>query len=609
MYVVPNHLLEQFAREFMQLYPNAKLLVATKEDLTRERRKHLTAKIASSEWDGIIVTHSSFERIGMSRDYQEKFLLGQIAEYDQLLREHAAAKAANRNLIKTIEKQKAARAERLKDLLAEDKKDDGLVFDELGVDHLFIDEAQYYKNLETPTKMERVAGIQTGGSERAFDVYMKARYLHEQHPGHGVTFATGTPISNTMVETFTLQRFLDPEGLRSRGLGHFDAWAATFGEVIEAMEISPDGASLRPRSRFARFTNLPELQQMFRAFADVQTAEMLDLPQPRLESGKPIVVACPMSEEQHALQQELVKRYERLRSQKVDPRVDNALNITTDGRKLATDARMLSPTARDFPESKVNRLVENVAATWKKSAATRGTQMIFADMGVNPTKWGYSPYDDIIRKLVAHGVPRDQIAAIGDAESDAKKQALFEKVRQGSVRVLIGSTQKMGTGTNVQKRLVALHHLDAPWKPAEVEQRDGRILRQGNENEEVTIYRYVTTGSFDAYMWQALETKAKFIAQVMTGDNAARRAEDVGGQELSYAEVKAIASGNPAVLTLALADAELQRLTLLKKNHLDEQYVARRSVRDLPGRIASLTERLANLTTDQATAAVHAADQ
>jgi N12 class adenine-specific DNA methylase len=608
MYVVPNHLLEQFAREFMQLYPNARLLVAAREDLTRDRRKFLTAKIASGDWDGIIVTHSSFERIGMSRDYQEKFLLEQIAEYDQLLREHAGAKGNNRNLIKTIEKQKAARAERLKDLLAGDKKDDGLVFDELGVDHIFIDEAHYFKNLETPTKMERVAGIQTGGSERAFDVYMKARYLGEQHPGHGVTFATGTPISNTMVEMYTMQRFLDPQGLSDRGLEHFDAWAATFGEVIDTMEISPDGASLRPRSRFARFTNLPELQQMFRAFSDVQTAEMLDLPRPRLETGKPIIVACPMSGEQRELQDKLVERYERLRSQKVDPRVDNALNITTDGRKLATDARMLSATAGDFAESKVNRLVENVAAIWHKSAETRGTQMVFADIGVNPTPWGYSPYDDIIKKLIARGIPAEQIAAIGEADSDAKKQALFEKVRQGTVRVLIGSTQKMGTGTNVQKRLAALHHLDAPWKPAEVEQREGRILRQGNQNERVAIYRYVTEGSFDAYMWQALETKARFINQVITGDNALRRADDIGSQELSYAEVKAIASGNPAVLTLAEADAELQRLTLLKKNHLDEQYVARRSVRDLPGTIASLSQRLSNLTADQATATAHAGD-
>ena len=607
MYVVPNHMLEQFAREFMQLYPNAKLLVATKEDLARDRRKLLTAKIASGEWDGIIVTHSSFERIGMSKEYQERFLREQIKDYDQLLRDHTGG-STPRNIIKTIEKQKARREERLKELAAEDKKDDGLVFDELGVDHVFIDEAHYFKNLETPTKMERVAGIQTGGSERAFDLYMKARYLGEQHPGHGVTFATGTPISNTMVELYTMQRFLDPEGLQARGIEHFDGWAATFGEVVDTMEISPDGASLRPRSRFAKFINLPELQQMFRAFADVQTAEMLDLPRPKLEGGKPMVVACPMSDEQAALQQELVARYERLRSQKVDPREDNALAITTDGRKLALDARLLSSTAEDFPGSKINALVGNVAATWRKSAVSRGTQMIFCDMGVNPTPWGYCVYDDVIAKLVASGIPKSEIAAVGDADSDAKKQSLFERVRNGSVRVLIGSTQKMGTGTNVQKRLVALHHLDAPWKPAEVEQREGRILRQGNSNEEVAIYRYVTEGSFDAYMWQALETKARFIGQVMTGDNAARRAEDIGGQELSYAEVKAIASGNPAVLTLAEADAELQRLAILKKNHADEQYLARRALRDLPETIARLTKRLENLSADLATAAAHERD-
>ena len=611
MYVVPNHLLEQFAREFMQLYPNARLLVAAKEDLTRDRRKMLTAKIASGEWDGIIVTHSSFERIGMSRDYQERFLRDQIAEYDQLLKDSAGAEQSRpqRNLIKNIEKQKAKREERLKDLLAEDKKDEGLVFDELGVDHLFIDEAHYFKNLETPTKMERVAGIQTGGSERAFDLYMKARYLDERHAGHGLTFATGTPISNTMVEMYTMQRFLDLKGLLDRGIEHFDAWAATFGEVVDMMEISPDGATLKPRSRFARFTNLPELQQMFRAFADVQTAEMLDLPRPRLETGKPIVVACPMSEEQHAIQQELVRRYDRLRTQKVDPRLDNALNITTDGRKLALDARMLSDIAPDFPESKINAAVENVVSIWQRTASNRGTQMIFCDMGVNPTGWGYSPYDEITDKLVRRGIPREQIAAIGDADSDAKKQALFDKVRSGSIRVLIGSTQKMGTGTNVQKRLVALHHLDAPWKPAEVEQREGRILRQGNENQEVAVYRYVTEGSFDAYMWQALETKARFISQVMTGDNTLRKAEDIGGQELSYAEVKAIASGNPAVLTLAEADAELQRLSILKRNHADEQFIARRSVRTLPTTIAGLSERLEGLTSDLATVSAHATDR
>lgn len=604
MFVVPNHLLEQFAREFMQLYPNAKLLIAAKEDLTKDKRKFLTAKIACNNWDGIIVTHSSFERIGMSNEYQATFLRQQIKQYEELLKEHASQSESNRNIRKNLEKQKVAREERLHELLAKDKKDDGLVFDELGVDHVFIDEAHYFKNLETPTKMERVAGLQTSGSERAFDIFMKARYLGEQHPGHGVTFATGTPISNTMVEMYTMQRFLDPEGLASRGIEHFDAWAATFGEVVESMEITPDGSGLRPRSRFARFTNLPELQQLFRAFTDVQTPQMLNLPCPALMDGKPIIIASPMSPNQQELQDELVKRYEKIRSQKIDPRVDNALAITTDGRKLATDARMLSAHAPDFPESKINKLVDQVVNVWHQSAATKGTQLIFSDMGINPTPWGFSTYQDIVSKLVERGIPKEQIATMGDADNDAKKQVLFEKVRNGNVRVLLGSTQKMGTGTNVQKRLVALHHLDAPWKPAEVEQRDGRILRQGNENKEVAIYRYVTSGSFDAYMWQALETKAKFIGQVITGSNSSRKLEDIGDQELSFAEVKAIASGNPAVLTLAQADAELHRLNMLRKSHHDEQYLARTRVRDLPDKIAMLKTRYEKLQEDTVTVEV-----
>ena len=602
-------MLEQFAREFQQLYPNAKLLVATKEDLARERRKVLTAKIASSEWDGIIVTHSSFERIGMSRDYQAKFLREQIAEYDELLVDSAKnSNRAQRNIIKTIEKQKAKREERLKELLAEDKKDDGLVFDELGVDYLFIDEAHYFKNLECPTKMERVAGIQTGGSERAFDLYMKVRYLGELHEGHGVTFATGTPISNTMVEMYTMSRYLDPKGLKDRGIEHFDGWAACFGEIVDTMEIAPDGSSLRPRSRFAKFVNIPEVQQMFRAFADVQTAAMLDLPRPHLSGDKPAVVPCPMSEDQHSIQERLVARYERIRSQKVDPREDNALAITTDGRKLALDARLVSGEVPEWDQSKTNALVERIMDTWRQTEEIRGTQLIFCDLGVNPTPWGYSVYEELIAKLVAGGIPRWQIATVGDADSDAKKQSLFERVRQGTVRVLIGSTQKMGTGANVQRRLCALHHLDAPWKPAEVEQREGRILRQGNENKEVSIFRYVTEGSFDAYMWQALETKARFIGQVMTGESGVRQAEDIGGQELSYAEVKAIASGNPAVLTLAEADAELQRLFTLRKHHGDEQFLARRNVRELPEAISRLKARLAAFAADLETTRTHERD-
>jgi len=471
-----------------------------------------------------------------------------------------------------------------------------------------IDESQYFKNLETPTKMDRVAGMQTGGSARAFDLSMKCRSLDRQHPGHGVTFATGTPISNTMVELYTIQRYLDARGLADRGIEHFDAWAATFGEVVDAMELSPDDRTLRPRSRFARFHNLPELQQMFRAFADVKTADMLPLPKPNLKGDKPCVIACPMSEEQRVLQDSLVQRYEAIRAGQVKPWEDNALAVTTDGRKLALEARLLSHTAHDFPGSKINALVDNVLDIWRRAAPVRGTQLMFSDMGVHPTHWGYSVYQDVTDKLVKAGIPREQIAAIGDADTDAKKQVLFDKVRSGQVRILQGSTQKMGTGTNVQQRLVALHHLDAPWKPAEVEQRDGRILRQGNGNPEVEMYRYVTAGSFDAYMWQTLETKAKFINQVMTGDLTVRQAEDIGGQELSYAEVKAIASGNPAVLTLAEADAEIKRLQVLKKHHADEQYLARKRLRELPTDIARLETRRDALAADLVTIRAHALD-
>jgi hypothetical protein len=600
---VPNHLLEQFAREFQQWYPNAKLLVAGKEDFTKERRKYLTAKIASGDWDAIIVTHSSFERIGMSKEYQEQFLNEQIAEYNQLLLDNASkgSARAHRNIIKTLEKQKAAREEKLKDLLAKDKKDDGLTFDELGIDQLFIDEFQAYKRLEAPTKMDRVAGIPTGGSERAFDLYMKARYLDQQHAGHGLVGATGTPITNTLTEMYTLQRYFDPAGLKARGIDHLDGWAATFGEVEDTMEISPDGKTLKPRSRFGKFVNLPELQMMFRGFADVQTAEMLNLPRPKLETGKPIIISCSMSDEQTQLQQGLVKRYERIRSSKVDPREDNALKITTDGRKLALDARLLSTTALTPPQSKLDLMIDIIADRWQRTSGNNGTQLVFCDMGVNPTPWGFCLYDEIVRNLVGRGIPRHQIAVIGDADSDAKKRALFDQVRSGQVRVLIGSTQKMGTGTNVQKKLGALHELDAPWRPDEVEQREGRILRQGNENPEVAIYRYVTEGSFDAFMWQCLQTKAKFINQVMRGDSVGRQAEDIGGQELDYATVKSIASGNPAFMTLAEADTEIKRLSILQRSHASEQFLAGRAKKELPGTIDRLTQRLAGLTADMAT--------
>lgn len=605
LFCIPNHLLEQFARECQQLYPNARLLLATREDFGRDQRKLLTARIAASTWDGILTTHSSFERIGMSVDFQSRFLQQKIAAYEALLVGYAQPPAgearAMRNIIKSLEKHKARYEAKLEAMAAAEKKDDGLVFDELGIDYLFVDESTYGKNLETPSKMTNIAGIQSQGSQRALDLAMKIAYLEEQHPGHGVTFATGTPITNTMVELYTLQQFLDPATLKAAGIAHFDAWAASFGEVVELMEISPDGKTLRPRSRFAKFTNVPELIQMFRGFADVQTAAQLQLPVPALAGGKAEIIACPMSPTQQRLQEGLVRRYERVRNGQVRAFEDNALAITTDGRKLALDAQMLSAEAGDFPGSKLNALVQQVWEIWAQTTPQRATQLIFADLGVHPTAWGFGLYATVTEKLHQAGVPLAEIAAIGEADTDAKKHRLFEQVRHGQVRILLGSTAKMGLGTNVQQRLLALHHLDAPWKPSEVEQREGRILRQGNMHPQVSIYRYVTEGSFDAFMWQALETKARFIAQILTGTLTTRQAEDLSSAELTYAEVKAIASGNPAMVTLAETEAELRRLALLHQHFQETQYVIRLGTLHLPDDIAAGQHRLAALEADWAT--------
>ena len=597
LYVVPNHMLEQFAREFLVLYPDADLLVATKQDLTKQRRQLLKARMATGEWDGIVMTHSSFEKIAMSPGFQARFLDRQVAEYEELLL-GVEDRSLKRNITKRVEKLKAARKEKVKEMAASGRKDGGLCFDELGIDQVFIDEAHMFKNLETPTKMDRVAGIQTGGSQRAFDLLMKARYLHSRTPGRGLTFATGTPVSNSLGEMYTMMRYLMPDLLAERGIEHFDAWAAAFGEVINSLEISPDGQSLRVNSRFAKFKNLPELLSLFRLSADVQTGSMLKLPVPELAGGKPQIVASPMSDSQDTIQRTLVARYERVRAGGVDPREDNALKIITDGRKLALDARLVDPEAEDNPGSKINQLVGKVYDIWERTRAQRSTQMIFSDLGVSPTGWGFCVYDDIMDKLEARGIPRAEIAAIGDAGTDVKKEALFSTVRSGRVRILLGSTSKMGTGTNVQERLYALHHVDPPWRPADIEQREGRILRQGNGNREVEIYRYVTEGSFDAFMWQTLETKAKFIAQAMAGDAGCRRADDIGGAELSFAEVKAIATGNPAMLVMAEMDLDVRQLTLLRKAHLRDQAKIAAELERLPQQIGRHGGRIALLEKD-----------
>lgn len=597
LFVVPNHMLEQFSREFLVLYPDANILVATKRDLAKDRRQLFKARVATGNWDGIVMTHSSFEKIGMSPEFQARFLGAQIDEYEELLT-GIENRSLSRNITKRVEKLKAARAEKVKEMANRDAKDGGLFFDELGVDQVFVDEAHMFKNLETPTKMDRVAGIQTGGSKRAFDLLMKARYLQSRTPGRGLTFATGTPVSNSLGEMYTMMRYLMPDLLRERGIEHFDAWAAAFGEVINALEISPDGQSLRVNCRFAKFKNLPELLTLFRLSADVQTGTMLKLPTPSLVGGKAEIVAAPMSEAQSWIQDGLVARYERVKAGGVDPAVDNALKIITDGRKLALDARLVDPAAEDDPESKINQLVDKVFEIWERTSRQRSTQMIFSDLGVSETDWGFCVYDDIMNKLEERGTPREEIANIGDANTDQKKEALFARVRGGQVRILLGSTAKMGTGTNVQAKLYALHHVDPPWRPADIEQREGRILRQGNTNREVEIYRYVTEGSFDAFMWQTLETKAKFISQAMAGDAGTRRADDIGGAELSFAEVKAIATGNPAMLVLAEMELGLRQLTLLRKAHYRDQAKIAAQVKILPEEIEFRTARIEELEKD-----------
>ena len=595
IFTVPNHMLGQFSTELLTLYPGANILVAGKEDFESQNRKKLFSRIATGNWDAVIVTHSGFERIPLARETQERFFQEQLHELEMIKRQHADS--SNRRLVKEIERAKKRLEARLQALTAEHKKDNTLTFEELGVDRLFVDEAHYFKNLFYVTKMTRIAGLPQTASERAFDMYLKVRHVQSLNGGGGVVFATGTPIANSMAEMFTMQRYLQADQLKKHNLHHFDSWAATFGEPVTAMELSPDGAGYRLNTRFARFINVPELMQMFRQSADVQTAAMLNLPRPQLDGEKPAIRNAPATPELKAFVQELAERADRLKSGRVDPREDNMLKITSEGRKAALDLRLMEPTTPDEPQGKVNLAVENIHRIWQVTAAERCAQLVFCDLST-PKDKGFSAYRDMADKLERLGVPTREIAFIQDYDSDASKLALFRDVRAGKVRVLFGSTQKMGSGTNVQERLIALHHLDAPWRPADVEQREGRILRQGNKNAVVSVFRYVTEGSFDAYMWQTLETKAKFIAQVMSGDMTIRRLEDLDSAALTYAEVKAIASGNPLVIEKAQVDAELIRLTRLRSAHAEEQYRIRTNLRRSHEDAETFTTRLANLRQD-----------
>ena len=599
LFAVPNHMLGQFSSELLTLYPGANILVATKEDFEKERRQTLMNRIATGNWDAVIVTHSGFEKIPVSRETQEEFINAELRELGLAVEQQR--KQGDSRIVKQLERAKKKLESKLKELAANEKKDDSLTFEELGVDRLFVDEAHYFKNLFYVSKMTRIAGLPATASQRAFDMFLKVLHVQRMNSGAGVVFATGTPIANSVAEMFTMQRYLQMTALKALKVDHFDSWAATFGEPVSAMELAPDGSGYRLNTRFARFINVPELMQQFRQVADIQTQKMLKLPVPELRTGKPIVVNAPCSKELKEIVESLVERAEALRSGRIDPREDNMLLVTTDGRKAALDLRLHDPQMPDHPDSKVNRAVAEVERIWRETADNRLAQLVFCDLSVPTGGRGFSVYEDMRDKLLARGVPAEEMEFIQDHDSDAAKLMLFRDVRAGRVRILFGSTQKMGTGANVQERLVALHHLDAPWRPADVEQREGRILRQGNTNDEVQIYRYVTEESFDAYMWQTLETKARFIAQVMTGESDLRRIEDIDGAALTYAEVKAIASGNPMVIEKASIDAEVARLSRLRTQHLETQFRLRTQVRHLNEEMPRLEKRLEEVRQDIAT--------
>lgn len=581
LFVVPNHMLGQFSSELLTLYPAANILAAGKADFESAKRRELMSRIATNNWDAVIVTHSGFERLAMSARAQRRFIEDQLVELEACIREQKGRDAGTR-IVKQLEASKKRLEARLKSMAAVHRKDDTLTFEELGVDRLFVDEAHAYKNLFYVTKMTRVAGLPQSASERAFDMFLKVQHIQRLNGGGGVVFATGTPVTNTMAEMFTLQRFLQMDVLTQRRLRHFDSWAATFGESVTALELAPDGAGYRVNTRFARFVNVPELMHLFRQVADIQTADMLKLPVPSIEGGKPRIVRAPATPQLKALVASLAVRAEKLKTNHVPPWEDNMLKITGEGRKAALDVRLVLGDMPDNGAFKVNQAAREVFSIWERTRDQRLTQLVFCDLSTPKAEGqGFSVYDDLKAKLIRQGVPAAEIAFIQDYDSDASKLTVFKDVRAGKVRILMGSTQKMGAGTNVQAKLVALHHLDAPWRPADIEQREGRILRQGNSNPTVHIVRYVTEGSFDAYMWQTLETKAKFIAQIMTGECSARRIEDLDSPALTYAEVKAIASGNPLVIEKAKVDAEVMRLGRLRGQHGEDQYHTRRRIRML----------------------------
>jgi len=544
LFVVPNHLTEQWASEFLQLYPSANILVSTRKDFETRNRKKFCSRIATGDYDAVIIGHSQFEKIPVSVERQRAILEDQLEEIVGGISEAKRANA-ERFTIKQMEKTRRSLKLKLDKLNSQSRKDDVVTFEELGVDRLFVDETHGFKNLFLYTKMRNVAGLSQTEAQKSSDLFMKCRYMDELTGNRGIVFATGTPISNSMTEMYTMQRYLEYDLLKSQGLQHFDCWASTFGETITAIELAPEGTGYRAKTRFARFYNLPELIAMFKQVADVQTADMLKLPIPEAEYHNEVIKPSKFQKDMAA---SFSERAEKVRNGMVDATVDNMLKITNDGRKLALDQRLTDELLPDDPESKVNLCLDNIHRIWEESKEQRSTQMVFCDLSTPHGDGAFNVYDDLKTKLVAFGVPAEEIAFIHDAKTEAQKAALFSNVRNGNVRILLGSTAKMGAGTNVQKRLIAEHHLDIPWRPSDIEQREGRILRQGNENSRVQIYRYVTENTFDSYMWQTIENKQRFISQIMTSKSPVRSCEDVDETALSYAEIKALATGNEEAL-------------------------------------------------------------
>ena len=602
LFVVPNHLTEQWAAEYLQLYPAANILVATKKDFETKNRKKFCGRIATGDYDAVIIGHSQFEKIPMSIERQRAILEQQLEEITGGIAELKRNRGENFS-IKQLEKSKKSIKQKLDKLNDQTKKDDVVTFEELGVDRLFVDESHYYKNLYLYTKMRNVGGIAQTEAQKSSDLFMKCRYLDEITGGRGTVFATGTPISNSMVELYTIQRYLQYNTLVKNGLQHFDAWASTFGETITAVELTPEGTGYRAKTRFAKFYNLPELMAMFKEIADIKTADMLNLPVPEAKYHN---IAVKPSEIQKEMVASLAERAEQVRGGGVDSSVDNMLKITNDGRKLALDQRMLNDMLPDFEGSKINACVDNIYRIWKENADKKSAQLVFCDLSTPKNDGTFSVYNDIRKKLIERGIPESEVKFIHEADTDMKKKELFQKTRKGEVRVLLGSTQKMGAGTNVQDKLIALHDVDCPWRPSDLEQRSGRIVRQGNENPQVDIYRYVTEQTFDAYLYQLVEGKQKFASQIMTSKSPVRSAEDIDETALSYAEIKMLATGNPYIKEKMDLDIQVQKLKMLKSNFLSEKYgLEDKVIKFYPQQIAYLKSRVEGLTKDVETAKLH----